>query len=282
MGSSEYCEGLRHKPRHNAGDAGKVPDDMGFFELKLIGWGVPREHPDVDAIRIRLGRVWRRLPDPDRFELLRAAEAIAEVEAAKAAWNPKADEGRRRELRGLAQSAVKLVREIHLFLPPRVGEDRRDYPGIPAAPTGSVRDQLLANLASLAEGTLLATKPFEKVTSAYMAAWNLRRAKRRLVARTGNAHFELLADLAWLASGMRYKISERSLRRYPIPGGSLIFNRRYLGTHLSSMGSGRRAAQKAQKGLISAGTPEALKCFHGIHEAHQNTPTNSEALCHSR
>jgi hypothetical protein len=172
---------------------------MGLFELKLIWWGVPRKHPDVNAIRVRLGKVWRRLSNLDRSYLLGAANAIAEAEAAKAAWNPKADEARHRQLLGLAKRTAELAKEIRLtFPPPWVGEDR----------------ELLVRLCGLAAGTFRATMPVEKRTSAYVAAEILRRAKRRLVAQTGYAHFELLADLAWLASGMRYQISERSIRRY--------------------------------------------------------------------
>src|ERR1019366_9448331 len=105
MGSGEVGEGLRHKPRHNSGDAKTLPDDMGLFGLRLIEWGVPRDHPDVEAIRIRMGKVWRRLSGSDRSRLLGAAEIIAEAEAAKAASNPKADATRHRQLRGLSKSA---------------------------------------------------------------------------------------------------------------------------------------------------------------------------------
>src|ERR1017187_7544853 len=107
MDSDGDKQGLHHKPRHNSEDAGKVPGDMGWFELKLIGWGVSREHQAVNAIRVRLGKVWRRLSDKDRIYLLGAAEAIAEAEAAKAAWNPKADQAQQRRLGKIAKNAAK-------------------------------------------------------------------------------------------------------------------------------------------------------------------------------
>src|ERR1035437_9806756 len=124
MGSGEDSEGLRHKPRHNTGDAKKVPNDMGFFEFRLIEWGVPRDHPDVEAIRIRMGKVWRRLSGSDQSRVLGAAEVIAEAEAAKAAWNPKADATRHRQLRGLSKSAAETAKKFGLmFPPPWVGKD---------------------------------------------------------------------------------------------------------------------------------------------------------------
>jgi hypothetical protein len=199
MGSGEDSEGLRHKPRHNARDAEKAPVGMGWFELKLIGWGVPPENPDVDAIRVRLGKVWRRLSFPDQSRLLNAAEVIAEAEAVKAAWNPKADAARHRQLRNLANDASKLARKFGLmFPPPWVGKDR----------------DLLVRLVGLAQNTLVATMPVEKQGYACGTAQILRGVTRRLVARTGYAHFQLLADLAWLASGMRQEISEHAVRRY--------------------------------------------------------------------
>ena len=218
MGSGEDSEGLRHKPRHNARDAEKVPGDMGLFELKLIWWGVPRDDPEVNAIRVRLSKVWRRLSDLDRGWLLGAASAIAEAEAAKAAWNPKADAARHRKLRRLASHAAELMKEIRLvFPPPWVGKDRA----------------LLVKLLGLAEGTFRATMPVEKQEAVLVAGEIARRAKRRL-ARTGYAHFELLADLAWLASGRRYPITEHAVRRY-------------LEVPLPSMDSKKRAPKKRKK-----------------------------------
>ena len=219
MGSGEVSEGLRHKPRHNARDAEKVPGDMGWFELKLIWWGVPRDDPNVNAIRVRLGKVWRRLSGLDRSWLLAAASAIADAEAAKAAWKLKSDAARHRQLLRLAKHAAELMKEIRLvFPPPWVGEDRA----------------LLLKLLGLVEGAFRATLPVEKQKAVLVAAETARRAKRML-ARTGYTHFELLADLAWLASGMRGDpISERSIRRY-------------LEVPLPSVDSGKRAAQKRRK-----------------------------------
>jgi hypothetical protein len=200
---------------------------MGLFELKLIGWGVSPEDPAVNAIRVRLGKVWRRLSGLDRSWFLGAAAEIAEAERKKVAWNPKESKNRDRGNRKIAISAVNLLKQLReRYRPPWEGEDSR------------VRKQLM-DLAAIAEGHLRATQPVERDTSIHVAAELLKRTKRRLVKRTGSAQLELLADLVWLASGMRRQISERSIRRYlkvTLPS-----------TPLPSIGSGEKAARKRKK-----------------------------------
>ena len=199
MDSGEDREGLRHKPRHKSGDAEKALTDMRLFELKLMWWGVPREHPNVKSIRDRLEKVFRRLSFFDQRDLLEAAESIALAEDAKASWNPKTDGERQLELRGLAYRTMNLRNEIQVVLP---------------APLRREHSELLEKLGDFSADILFEMKPVAIANSQCEAASMVRRAKRRLVERTGFAHFELLADLAWLASGMRYQISERSVRRY--------------------------------------------------------------------
>ena len=71
----------------------------------LIEWGFYKmpdrrfDNPQGVKILSELRKLWPRLPEDNRSLYLETAEAIAEAEAAKGEWNPKAHRSRHKRLR---------------------------------------------------------------------------------------------------------------------------------------------------------------------------------------
>jgi hypothetical protein len=153
-------------------------------------------------IQKRLDKIWPRLSADDRELYLRTAESIAEAEKAKSAWNPKAVRDRYTRLSKNAVTAAKLANEIGAMFPsPWTGE---------RAPMGD----LIQGLAAFVAGSLHATYPTDTTKAVFTARALTRMTKREVSKKARGMHWELICDLAWLASQQKVLPNERTVRRY--------------------------------------------------------------------
>jgi hypothetical protein len=219
MNSSADEKGLRRNRRDKTSQESVVDLLMRFRkegnlhpEFRYIRkWGIEWDDPHFQAIAKRLDRIWPRLSADDRDLYLRTAESIAEAEKAKNAWNPKAVRGRYARLSKNAVAAAKLANEIGaMFPPPWTGE---------RAPIGD----LMQGLAAFVSGSLDATYPADTTIAVYTARAFIRMTKRRLSRKAGGMHWELIRDLAWLASQKKVEPNERTVRRY-LDEGRMVKN----------------------------------------------------------
>jgi len=192
--------------------------DLGLLNLQLLKWNVNVDDPRVEMIVRRLAKVWPRLSVTDRAWLLCAAESIAAAGEAKTEWNPKEHARRHKELRRASVHAAKLAKEVRALFP--------------HDPDTKIM-AFVSELGAFAEGTMVATLPVAQRTTVQLAESLVRGAGLRIKGRTGQMYLELIADLAWLAGGLKTAnpISERSVRRLLQPDSS-------------SMGYKKKAARK--------------------------------------
>jgi hypothetical protein len=210
MGSGEHEKGLRHNPRHKNADSARdrwiaklmsgarAHPEFSYFRK----WGVKFDDPDlrIQAILENLYRVWPRFAEENRELYLRTAESIAAAEKAKVGWNPKASRERYARVAKNAVAAAQLAAELAVMFPPPWTGER--------APIGT----LLEGLASFVGGAVPATRPWELTEATIKARVRVQITKKRLQAK--GVQWELLRDLAWLASGRTVQLDERSIRRY--------------------------------------------------------------------
>jgi len=161
-------------------------------------WGIGRGDLEGRAIAKKVTRIWAEWSVPDRYALLHIAERIAEAERLKAAWNPKVTRAAYRRLAGLAVDSARLADSLRLaFPPPWQGN---------AAEVG----RLAADLAAFAHAVLRSTFPDHSIATGVAAEM----IERHRTSGKARVPWELLRDLAWLASGKMYEVSERTIRRY--------------------------------------------------------------------
>ncbi len=172
----------------------------------LAKWGYPvrvwNDDPQVLEIMERLDRFWPGLSAADRQLYLQTAESVAEAEKARRAWNPKASRKRFIQLAKTAVWAAKLANALsELFPPPLAGE---------SAPLWD----LMGGLGSFVAGVVAATVPIDTNVSARKANQLVKTTKQRLQRKARGINWELVRDLAWLASGKKITLDERAVRRY--------------------------------------------------------------------
>ena len=211
MVSGEEKQRLRHNARHKIGD-GPLMNALEYAAIyksvlepavaRLATWGIhDTTDPEVKPILDRVRAFWPRLSPEDRELYLRTAESIAEAERAKAG-KPRATRAQHARLSRNAVSAAQLALEIGAMFPPPWTGDR--------APVGT----LIENLASFIEGSVGATfqAPIFEVTKAKAL---LKMTRASIGKKTRGINWELLRDLAWLASGKKMELpDERTIRRY--------------------------------------------------------------------
>ena len=216
MGSSADKGRLRHNPRHNESAstlsflhqlASARPRPVksqrsDLFREQLEAWGIPLDDAEGMATKERLEKTRPVLSTKAQILLFLTAEEITEAEKAKNAYNLKANRDRYTALCKNAIAAARLVKNIReMFPPPWIGVHSR---------IGT----LLAGLAPFIEGTFSATMHIGKDLSRMKAHAMIQTAKRHGAKEKSRMHYELIADLIWLASGKNFRISERSVRRY--------------------------------------------------------------------
>jgi len=157
-------------------------------------WNVSEDEADARAVVERLEKFWQRW-SPEQVEwYLRAAESIAIAQKTKKAWNPEANRIQYESLAKSAIGAARLAKELGTLFPPP-WEDERAAIG-----------DLVIQLVGYVRGALEATIPIEKAVAIRLASMNIRRIKRSITKKTGQTHWELLRDLACLASGGRERV----------------------------------------------------------------------------
>jgi len=168
---------------------------------KFRKWRVPGQHAHAKAVRVRLAKIWPSLSEYERADFLETAEAIADAEKAKRAWNPKANRARYQRLCRNALDAARLAREISSMFPAPWDGER--------TPIGD----LIAGLVDLVNGSLEATfsTKDEKIRH---ACHKLKITRQRLSDKKLGTNWELIRDLVWLASEQQADPDERSVRRY--------------------------------------------------------------------
>ena len=210
MDSSTDEKGLGHNRRDkNSKASADVFFARAIKSLKLHPefeyldkWGVEWSDPQFKDIAKRLYGIWPRLSAEDRELYLRTAESIAEAEKAKSAWNPKAMRDQYTRLSKTAVAAARLANELGaMFPPPWTGE---------RAPMGD----LMQGLASFVAGSLHATFPKDRDTAVHTARFLLQTTRRSVSRKGRGMHWELIRDLAWLASQKKARPDERTVRRY--------------------------------------------------------------------
>lgn len=173
--------------------------DHGGWDQALSVWGIDSEDLDARAIGARVKRAWSKWEPFNRAALLRAADAVAAAERAKANWVPKKHRPRHRKLARCSVKAAELVVELaEMFPAPWTGTSRE---------VGVLVTQLMA----LVDTALRATTVLDRDRAVWEAASHVRRLRKL---PDGRVPWELLRDLAWLASGKDFEFSERTLRRY--------------------------------------------------------------------
>ena len=161
-------------------------------------WSLERNDFDAKAVAKRLDTAWRGWSPRQKQLLLRAAERIADAERAKEDWNPKATHSAQIKLEKMALQAVHLAEELIGAFPPPWEGSRKAI------------GELVACLAAFAGGVIDASYPWSEKLLVRIASGVLRVLK----ADSRQMHWELLRDLAWLASARRRSPSERTVRRY--------------------------------------------------------------------
>jgi hypothetical protein len=204
----EDAQGLRHNSSHKKrmtlqelANVQKRPivSETEPFEKKLKSWGIREDDIDARASRDWLARV--RLSPGEQDWLFRSAEAIAEAERAKAAYNPKSD-AQYNELCNITASAARLTKEICRMFPPPWIEEQKHI------------GALVARLAAFVEGGFNATKMID-VREAVGGAASVLKAMTRNRQPKQRFYWDQIATLSWLASGKNgARISERTVRRY--------------------------------------------------------------------
>ena len=174
---------------------GEPADQLDVFHR----WRLGRNDPDARVTAQHLAKTWARWPTEKRELLLRVAEWIAKVEKAKAAWNPKTQREAYKRVARAAVAAARLAEELCAMFPPPWKGDRACI-GV-----------TVAELASFMKAGHRATSVPNRYVAALVTADLIDEHRGSL---TGRAHWELLRDLAWLASGKRLLVSERTIRRY--------------------------------------------------------------------
>ena len=167
-------------------------------------WNVSEDEADARAAVKRLEKFWERW-SPEQCEwFLRTAENIAIAETTKKAWNPKANRIQYESLGKSAIRAAQLAKQLGALFPPPWKDER-----------AAIGD-LVIQLVGYVRGALEATIPTEKAVEIRLASKNIRRIRRSITKKTGHTHWELLLDLARLASRGENEldISERTIRRY--------------------------------------------------------------------
>ena len=205
-----------------------------LFDERLGKWGLQVDDLHANAVRERFVNLSVRLSETSLEGLLQTAESISRAEKAKATWNPKVNRKQNRRLSRTAVSAARLAQELAEIFPPPWEAER--------APIGA----LISGLASFMKGALMATmhQSAESFLEVRNARKMLQATQRPLNKKTGMMHWQLIADLVWLASGKtRAHLSERTVRRYvEEPRQRLLgrLERDYWNRHWSDLASVER------------------------------------------
>jgi hypothetical protein len=154
--------------------------------------------------------VWRSWSAQDRRLLLDTAEAIARAERAKRNWNPKALRGAYRQLIRASINAFKEAHKLAELVPPPWDGDREGV--------GAMVRLLVEHGTDIIHDTSLGDVPI------FGAARLIQQLKRKALRQRRQMRWELLRDLAWLASGKTLSdgFSERTVRRYLEPHRLLL------------------------------------------------------------
>ena len=212
----------------------------------FVRWSIPRTDLDAREVKVRLERTWHGWTAARKGLFLLAAESIVTAERAKFAWNPNSTQ--HRQLSKAAIAAAQLAQEIAIFFPPPWEGSRK--------PIGD----LVTQLAAFITGTLRATISSDKRVSALVAREIIQGLKRETPRATGRIHWELIRDLAWLASGKRVACSERTIRRYlEEPRLSKSPRHTYWERYWNSIRSVSRLAPDRQPGAFKDAAKDYLK-----------------------
>lgn len=176
--------------------------DIDILLKKFREWHIDPGDPRTNAVLNRLEKIWPSLAKQDRIALLETGESIAEAEKAKRVWKLRAT---RQEYVNVAKciiAAAQLEKQIRALFPP-------PWDGVRACIA-----ELSRELAAFIEGSLLAVVPNEKDLRLSTARTRVRSTKQRLSKKTGRFRWELVGEIAWLASRGEVDPDERTVRRY--------------------------------------------------------------------
>jgi hypothetical protein len=183
----------------------RVPDEAFSADI-FERWILAGDDLDAQAAKNKLQKLQPYWTEEQQFQLLRTAEAIAREIKARAAW--ERDREQRERYKNVARrcvTAARLARNLLRVFPPPWHGDR------------AVVGQLITSLLDLAVSGVQETALLDHGLAfalAHQAVVNLADVHKKTPKhlRPSSA---LIAELAWLAGGKRYRIrDEHTIRRY--------------------------------------------------------------------
>jgi len=160
-------------------------------------WGVNKKNLQVREICGHLERAWASWPAPRRMHLVEAAAAVMRAERSKRRWVSVVQVERHQQLALAAIDGAQLALTLSKLFP-------RPW-------HGDEVERLVATLVAFLSAAVDETAVPEHEMAVGVARARLKALRRHT---SGRPHWELVADLAWLASGLQHKVSERTVRRY--------------------------------------------------------------------
>jgi hypothetical protein len=209
--------GFGHNPRHisTLGNlmAGLVTPRADRLSLALEffrRWGLEDDDSDAIDVQRRLSRAWRNWSYSTRRQFLSAAEVFADAERARSGTRSRAKLLRSQRLVQNVVAAARLACDIREAFPPPWEADRVWI------------GEMTVSLARYIQGALGALAETDKAFSVRLARAYLGHLTTAIASEGGRMHWQLFADVVWLAGAKSQPVrNESTMRKWaqmrPVP-----------------------------------------------------------------
>lgn len=165
-------------------------------------WKIPADDPNVQHIRRLLAETWQRWTHEQRWQLLFAAESLAEAERAKQVWRRPSTRAEVLRISTSACNAARVAHELGKAYPPPWLED-------PIA-------DFMVRTKDLIHFALHKSHDATPTVAMMVASRAVKNVRKHTPKNSGRVSWELIGQLAWLAAGSLdgEPMSEAMVRKY--------------------------------------------------------------------